>query len=72
MKTGMILFLFLASVVAGLAEDKKSPPQACADEETMVSDYQKGIAELVGTIQKEKLEEFERAYHRKNCLNKLN
>ena len=72
MKTGMILFLFLAGAVSGLAEDKKSPAQACADEETMVADYQKGIGDLVGTIQKEKLEEFERAYHRKSCLNKLN
>ena len=72
MKTGIVLFLFLAGAVSGLAEDKKSSAQACADEETMVSDYQKGIGELVGKVQKEKLDEFERAFHRKSCLNKLN
>jgi soluble cytochrome b562 len=72
MKTGIVLFLFLAGAVSGLAEDKKSASQACADEETMVTDYQKGISDLVGTVHKEKLEEFERAFHRKSCLNKLN
>ena len=72
MKTGIVLFLFLAGALSGLAEDKKSTSQACADEETMVTDYQKGISDLVGTVHKEKLEEFERAFHRKSCLNKLN
>ena len=72
MKTGIVLFLFLAGAGSGLAEDKKSSSGACADEETMVAEYRKGMGELVGTIHKEKLEEFERAFHRKVCLNKLN
>ena len=72
MKKGMILFLFLASAISGPAEDKKSPQQACADEGTMVTDYQKGLADLIDTVHKEKLDEFERAYHRRSCLSKLN
>ncbi|MBI4165037.1 MAG: hypothetical protein HY508_04815 [Acidobacteria bacterium] len=74
MKKGTILFLllFLAGAVSGLAEDKKSQSQACSDEESMVADYQKSLAELVSTIHKEKLEEFQRAYHHRSCLSKLN
>jgi hypothetical protein len=72
MKQGMILFLFLATAVCGFAEDKKPTPQACADEESMVTDYEKGLSELIGTVHKEKLDEFERAYHRRSCLSKLN
>src|SRR5438093_1604916 len=71
MKTGVILLLVLAVAVPTLAEDKKAP-QACADEETMVGDYQKGLTDLVGTIQKEKLDDFARAFHRRSCLSKLN
>lgn len=71
MKTGVILFLILTAAVPSLAEEKKAP-QACADEESMVADYQKGLTDLVGTVQKEKLDDFARAYHRRSCLSKLN
>lgn len=45
--------------------------QACKDEEAMVEDYKKSILDLVETVKKETLPEFERAYHQKNCLTKL-
>ena len=71
MKKGMIIFLFLVGVASGVADDKKAP-EACNEEATMVSDYQKGLADLVGTVQKESLQDFERAFHRKSALSKLN
>jgi len=45
--------------------------QSCQDEEAMVTDYQKTISDLVGTVQKEKLDEFQRAYHQKSFMTKL-
>lgn len=72
MKRGMIIFFFLVGVPSGLADEKKTEPQACKEEATMVSDYQKGLADLVGTVQKESLAEFERTFHRRSTLSKLN
>ncbi len=45
--------------------------QACKDEETMVEDYKKDLAEMVDKVKGESLEEFTRAYHQKSCLSKL-
>jgi hypothetical protein len=45
--------------------------QACQDMESMVGSYTKGITELVDTVKKESLEDFQKAYHQKNCLTKL-
>ncbi len=74
MKKGLtfFFFLFLVGVASGFADDKKAPPQACKDEETMVVDYQRGLSELVATVQKESLADFGRAFHRRSALSKLN
>ncbi len=45
--------------------------QACKDEEMMSDESGKALAELVGTVKKESLQDFQRAYHQKSCLNKL-
>jgi len=45
--------------------------QSCDDDEAMVKDYQKSLADLVATVKKESLGEFERAYHQKSCMTKL-
>ena len=69
-----LLSLFLVGAIFGLADKnkKEAPPQVCLDEEAMVTDYEKGLNDLVGTVQKEKLEDFQRAFHRRTCLSKLN
>lgn len=73
MKIGLnFFFLFLVGVASGFADDKKAPPQACKDEETMVVDYQRGLSDLIATVQKESLADFGRAFHRRSALNKLN
>jgi hypothetical protein len=72
MKSFAGVLLLLVGISSGLADEKKkSVPPACQDEEAMVADYEKGIAELISTVQKESLADFSRAYHRKSCLTKL-
>jgi hypothetical protein len=46
--------------------------QVCQGEEAMVDDYQKGLTEMVEKVKGESLEEFQKAYHQKSCLSKLN
>ena len=45
--------------------------QACQDDEMMVNENKKTLTELVDTIKKESLGDFQRAYHRNSCQNKL-
>lgn len=45
--------------------------QACKDEESMVDYYKKDLAELVGTVKKESLPDFQKAYHQRSSLTKL-
>jgi hypothetical protein len=45
--------------------------QQCQDEEAMVVDYTKSLTEMVETVRKEGLPEFEKSYHQKACLTKL-
>lgn len=73
MKKGVVILLtlFVSSAAFGIADDKEPATARCKDEATMVSDYEKGLSDLVGTVKKEKLEEFRRAYHRRACLSKL-
>jgi len=65
------VLLLIVGVSPGLADEKKTAPPACQDEEAMVADYQQGLTELVATVQKESLADFERTFHRKSCLTKL-
>jgi hypothetical protein len=52
-----------------------SPPrlsaQSCKDEEGMVADYKKSVGEMVETVKKESLLDFEKAFHQKNVTTKL-
>jgi hypothetical protein len=69
---GIAYLLLLGIALIGVAGQKQAPPAACQDEEAMVTDYEKGLQDLVGTVKKETLADFERTYHRKSCLTKLN
>ena len=69
-KLGIAFLVVVASLVA-LAGRHALYGQSCDDDEAMVKDYQKNLAELVGTVKKESLADFERAYHQKVCMTKL-
>ena len=45
--------------------------QGCKDEEGMVADYRKAVTDMVETVRKEGLQDFERAFHQKVVTNKL-
>lgn len=70
MKKAIGILLLLVGIPAA-ADQKEAPPQACQDEEAIVADYNKTLTELVGTVKKETLEDFRRAYHRRSTLTKL-
>ena len=68
-RTGVVLPLGL--VFAGLVAQQLIFGQACQDEQAMVADYQKSITDLIDSVKKETLAEFQSQYHRKTCLTKL-
>jgi hypothetical protein len=45
--------------------------QTCKDDETIAEEYKKRILDLVQTVKKESLEDFQKAYHQKNAFSKL-
>ena len=71
MSNRMGIVLLLGLMPAGLVSQRPLFAQACQDEEAMVADYKKTITDLIATVQKESLADFERLFHRKSCLVKL-
>lgn len=45
--------------------------QTCKDEESMVDESKKALAEVIVTVKQESLPDFEKSYHQKNVVNKL-
>lgn len=45
--------------------------QVCKDEEGMVSDYQKTVTDLVQTVKKESLVDFQKAFHQRIAMSRL-
>lgn len=46
--------------------------QQCQDEEGMATDYLKDLTDVVAATRKESLDDFEKGYHQKSTLTKLN
>jgi hypothetical protein len=67
--TGKALLIGVALGI--LLRPQPLPAQACKDEESMADYYKKDLAGLVGTVKKESLEDFQKAYHQKSSLTKL-
>ncbi|HMD98064.1 MAG TPA: hypothetical protein VKM93_12145 [Terriglobia bacterium] len=65
-----IAFLVVLSLAA-LTGRRALFGQSCDDDEAMVKDYQKSLTEIIGTVKKESLADFEKAYHQKVCMTKL-
>ncbi len=53
-----------------LASPARLHAQACKDEEEFALEYKKGLNDLVETVKKESLGDFQKAYHQKSCLTK--
>ncbi len=67
--TGIALYCVIGALL--LVWPQAGFGQACKDEESMVTDYEKSITDLTDTVKKESLPDFEKAYHQKNALTKL-
>ncbi len=67
--TGLVLFL--GACLGFFFAPQQLAAQACKDEESMVTDYKKDMADLLGTVRKESLTDFEKAYHQKSSAAKL-
>jgi hypothetical protein len=65
--TGIVL---LAGGLAGCLRQRPLFAQACQDEEEMSKSTLKDVTDLVGTVKKESLEDFEKSYHQKSYLSK--
>lgn len=61
--TGLLLF--------GLPILHSLHAQTCSDDEGMVQSYVQSIDELIGTVKKESLSDFEKDYHQRSCLSRL-
>jgi len=71
MKWWILFALILGSILAVPFGPPQLSAQVCKDEEGMVADYKKSVAETVETVKKESLVDFERAFHQKSFTTKL-
>jgi predicted amidohydrolase len=63
--------LLMAMGFALMAWPHVAVAQACKDDESMVEESKKALAELVTAVKQESLPDFEKAYHQKSSVNKL-
>ena len=71
MKCWMVFALILGSMLILPFGPPRLSAQVCKDEEGMVNDYKKSVAEMVETVKKESLLDFEKAFHQKSVATKL-
>ncbi|HZO99911.1 MAG TPA: hypothetical protein VFD30_06440 [Terriglobia bacterium] len=62
----------LVAVLVCLGAQSPLIAQTCQDDEAMAANYTKDISDLVAAVKKESLVDFEKNYHQKKCLTKLN
>jgi len=71
MKCWMIFALVLGSMLVLPFGPPPLAAQVCKDEEAMVAEYKKSVADMVEMVKKESLLDFEKAFHQKNVTTKL-
>jgi hypothetical protein len=72
MKRRILVAILAGPLLFGLPILQTLRGQTCSDDESMVKSYVKGITDLVGTVQKETLSDFEKEYHEQSCLTRIN
>ncbi len=68
--TTRIAILFAACLVSLLGSRPLSA-QACKDDEEIAKEEKKNVADIVETVKKESLADFQKSYHHRSCQNKL-
>lgn len=71
MKRRILTLILTGPLLFGLPILHSIRGQTCNDDEGMVQSYVQGIADLVGTVKKESLPDFEKDYHQQSCLTRL-
>ncbi len=71
MRSTIKLVLLMGAGLGFFLAPPRLAAQACKDEEQMVTDYKKDMADLLTTVRKESLSDFEKAYHQKASAAKL-
>jgi hypothetical protein len=72
MKGRILMVLLLGPFFLALPVRQSSFAQTCNDDEAMVKSYEKTLADLVSTVRKESLSDFQQHYHQQSCLTDLN
>jgi len=71
MKCWTVFALILGSAFVLSLGSPQLSAQVCKDEEGMVADYQKTVTDLVETVKKESLMDFEKAFHQKSVTTNM-
>jgi hypothetical protein len=71
MKCWIVFALVLGSAFVLSSGSRQLSAQVCKDDEGMVAEYKKTVTDLVETVKKESLLDFEKAFHQKNVTTKL-
>jgi predicted ribosome quality control (RQC) complex YloA/Tae2 family protein len=71
MKRRILTIILVGPLLFGLPVLRSLHGQTCSDDEGMVKGYVQSLTELVGTVKKESLSDFEKDYHQQSCLTRL-
>lgn len=71
MKVTILMALFTIASLSSLIAPTPVYAQACKDEEDMVKEVNKSLDDFIGTVKKESLSDFQKAYHQKSSMSKL-
>lgn len=71
MKRRILPLILTGPLLFGLPILHSLHAQACSDDEGMVQSYVQSIDDLIGTVKKESLSDFEKDYHQRSCLSRL-
>ena len=71
MKCWTVFALVLGSAFVLSLGSRQLSAQVCGDDEGMVNYYRKNVMDLVETVKKESLQDFEKAFHQKTMMTNL-
>jgi dsDNA-specific endonuclease/ATPase MutS2 len=71
MKRRILTVILAGPLLFGLPVLQILHGQTCSDDEGMVQSYMQSLTQLVGTVKKESLADFQKEYHEQSCLTRL-
>ena len=71
MKCWTVFALTLGGAFVLMSGSLQLSAQVCKDEEGMVTEYKKTVTDLVETVKKESLLDFQKAFHQRNVMSKM-